>query len=506
MGNGVSASSERERAVNASDIQDLDSAIQEIIRLRHLARDTEFDGFAAERDKPEDASDLPNNLRVCIAEVQRLRALIKVKIPTAERLRKQVKKEHATENLQMTQQLYRRKFEDALARLSEVRDTQIHQIRAINDPTPELKLVVEAVATVLLQTKKKKTKQLGKWTNCRAALAEEGFRDKMLQWNLDSVKAKPRQRISKICEDPMLNNLETAAGSPNATVVDTVALAFMMWVRAVNAYCAAIYPKKDAIKQLSTEIKALRTPEEELGERFMNGRMQGLKSLHRFLDKDGNGLVSFKEMQQFLTRYNCKNLKKKSPKVIKEKVEIAFEQTKKLTSRGDVDGKYICAADLDFTEFVSFMLTIFHVIFTKIDKNRNGTVEVDEVKELLLIMYGTPENGKKHTKMFKKLKKFGKGDALTQDVFTDFMIKTLNSKASKKRALLPRLLSMAVSEKDWQAAKQVGAKSNFIQTALAAEASGETSIRVPHSMGPPSTSKPATTKDAASAAAGASSP
>ena len=88
--------------------------------------------------------------------------------------------------------------------------------------------------------------------------------------------------------------------------------------------------------------------------------------------------------------------------------------------------QYICASDLDFTEFVSFMLTIFHVIFVKvarpqrthahaswpqhthahashcpststhmhpmapahpasplpprqIDRNRNGTVEQDEV-------------------------------------------------------------------------------------------------------------------------------
>ena len=83
-------------------------------------------------------------------------------------------------------------------------------------------------------------------------------------------------------------------------------------------------------------------------------------------------------------RYHCLKTKQKE---WREKINVAHDQARRMVGRGDVEGGYVCAAELEFDEFVAFMLTLLKVVFNKVDLNGDGIIAEEEMKELLQIMF-----------------------------------------------------------------------------------------------------------------------
>jgi len=511
MGAGASLLQEdKNKPADASDITSLEMGVLEIRRLRLLAQQNPGTEFDIESAKPGDASDI-TTLAKAQQEIARLRTLFRVKVPSLDRVKiagelhwEEVELERVTKECQEV-------LLQSHELLKEINSVHIGQLAATASPTNEFAFCMQAVLTILRQFHKK-YKKTTKWQTALVLLKNMHFLQMILDYPIRRVSSSTIGKLQKYLRDEPLNTyaalVEKTQEQEKARKVPIdvhrfAAARLMAWCRAVNHYATTVFPRMAKIKSLKQAIDDLKSPEEKVAERFTKYRQKGLQKLYRSLDKDSNGAVSFVEVQTFLARYNCLKTKQKE---WREKINIAHDQARRIVGRGDVEGGYVCAAELEFDEFVAFMLTLLKVIFNKVDVNGDGVIALDEMKELLQVMYGpnmglSESNKKDANKVNKKVKSMfkalsGKGkskkgskkhkqhstsakdgpadsgpaalEGVDQELFIDAMIDVLVLPANIKKRVLERLLTLSISDADWNHAKRA-ATLEYVQVAMASE-------------------------------------
>jgi len=369
--------------------------------------------------------------------------------------------------------------------------TNLYQVQTFAKPPKNFADWVKAICIEL------DLKNAKKWKTGKALLTRKTFKEDLIKF--DPVKLK-RKHLEKV--RPIIDKQENYYDpiDEHSLVDAIVGTVLSNWACSMYRYGSQIVPKKEHLAKLEVQIEGAKSDEHRLAERFVDTRMKYMKKLFSTLDTDKGGTVDFKELQHRLTLFHMKGQKTKNKtakqKLVQEKISIAHDQATKLMVTGDKDGGYVGAAEMDFEEFTSFMLSLLRALFHELDANKNGKIDSGEVKEFLRIIYGPgmgfgdkpPKDlkllSKKMNKIFKAMRKVAKKSApkgeklknieIDMDAFVDFSLVHITSKAASKKSALERLLCAATYEGGLRQAMQTSSMED-IQAAIAGELVGSDS-------------------------------
>jgi len=261
------------------------------------------------------------------------------------------------------------------------------------------------------------------------------------------------------------------------------------WINELHKWITDALPSALKIDVLEDQIEALKS-EDERAEEEMEGRMVVFKALFALMDKDGSGEIDLMEIVQFMLAKQ--KLKKKE---IQEAVKTAKATAITVLQEADTDTAHRVNTmrKIDLKEFAKFMLLVLYAVYHKVDADNSGTVEIEEMEELMRIIHGehlglgkkAKEMNKetKKKKLTKKMKVMHKKILKMQDgakqvdkrTFVDYVLYHMQQdKLMVKKHLFENLLRLSFHNMDWAAAKKDNIKdSSIIDNCMDTDTSGE---------------------------------